>query len=99
MDLSRQLDREFHWLVVRNSGKLELCHFAFSTSIPRQHEIAVDDHAHREARPDCDGRLDVEIAAHDLLAGLIEAVGAAAPECRQDGAVVVGSTELRADAE
>src|SRR5262249_50665010 len=72
---------------------------SLSAAIGREHKVAIDDHAYRKARPDRDGRLDVEIPAHDLLAGLVQAVAAAPPERRQDGAVVVGGAELRADAE
>src|SRR5437879_5429318 len=64
-----------------------------------EYEIAIDDHADRKSRPDGDGWLDVEIAAHDLLAGLVQAVGGATPERGHDGAVVVGGAKLGADAE
>ena len=70
-----------------------------SAPVGRKHQVAIDDDAHREARPDDDRRLDVEVPAHHLLSGLVEAVGAAAPQRRQDGAVVVGSAEFGADAE
>src|SRR5262249_36660254 len=72
---------------------------AISALVGREYQVAINDHAHWETGPDGDGRLDVGIAATDLLAGLVQAVGAAAPERRHDGAVVVGGTELRADAE
>jgi hypothetical protein len=54
---------------------------------------------HREAWADCDRRLNIEIAAHDLLSGLVQTVGTAAPKCGEDGAVVVGSAKLRSDPE
>jgi len=38
-----------------------------------EHEIPVDDHAYWKSRPDRQRRLDVEIAADDLLAGLVSA--------------------------
>jgi hypothetical protein len=44
--------------------------------IGREYEVAIDDHADRKSRPDGDGRLDVEVAANDLLAGLVQAIGA-----------------------
>src|SRR5207244_6080644 len=44
-------------------------------------------------------RLDVEVAAHDLLPGLVQTIGAPTPECREDGAVVVAGAELRSDPE
>jgi hypothetical protein len=61
--------------------------------IRREYEIAVDNHTDRKAGPDRDGRLNVEVAADDLLAGLIEAVGAAAPSrwrCRYDAILAGG---------
>src|SRR5215475_7037247 len=67
---------------------------AVSALIGREHEVAVNNDADRKAGPDGDGRLDVEIAAHDLLAGLIEAVGAPTPERRHDSVVVVGGAKL-----
>jgi hypothetical protein len=43
----------------------------------------------RKTRPDGDRRLDIEVAANHLLAGLVEAVGAAAPQCDDGGATVL----------
>ncbi len=37
-----------------------------------EHEIAIDDHPHREARPDRQRRLNIEIALNDFLSGLIQ---------------------------
>src|SRR5262249_29864534 len=58
----------------RSSGMAESFSFVMGGSalIGREYEVAIDDHADRKSRPDGDGRLDVEIAAHDLLAGLVE---------------------------
>src|SRR5258708_5361499 len=70
-----------------------------STLVGCKDEVAIDNDADRKSRPDGDGRLDVEVAAHDLLAGLVEAVRAATPERRHDGAVVVGGAKFRANAE
>ena len=53
----------------------------------------------RKARSNRKRRLDIEVAAHDLLARLVQAVDAASPERRHDGVVVPGSAELGADAE
>src|SRR5215470_17093148 len=64
-----------------------------------EHKVAIDDDADRKTGPDGDRRLDVEIAAHDLLACLVETVGAAAPERSDNGAIIVGCAKLRADAE
>jgi hypothetical protein len=44
------------------------------------------------ARASC--RLDVEIAAHDLLTGLIACVAAAPPESADDTAITVAGAEL-----
>jgi hypothetical protein len=85
-----------------SSGRVESLSFVIailSDLIRRQHEVAIDDHADREAGTDRKGRLDVEVAAYDLLAGLVERVAAAAPERRYDRVVVVGGSELRANAE
>jgi hypothetical protein len=51
-----------------------------SSLILREHEIAIDDHSDREARPDREGRLDIDLAPDELLAGLIERVLAATPQ-------------------
>src|SRR5258708_40227845 len=74
---------------------LSFCILTFSTLVRRKHEVSVDDHTDRKAGPDSDRRLDIEIAAHDL----VQAVGAATSERRDDGTVVIGSAKLRADAE
>lgn len=71
---------------------------ASSTLIGREHEVAIDDDAHREAGPDRDRRLDVEVTSNDLLPGLVQAVAAAAPESSHDAIVVVGGAEFCADA-
>jgi hypothetical protein len=73
--------------------------FTMSALIRRKHEVAVDDHAHRKAGPDGDCRLDIEIAANNLLTGLIETVRAAAPERGHDGAVAARGSEFGANAE
>src|SRR5215471_395302 len=88
-------------LTGRSSGMADNFSFVMggSTLIGREYEVATNNHADRKSRPDGDGRLDIEISAHDLLAGLVEAVGGAAPERCHDGAVVVGCSEFRADAE
>src|SRR5262245_53236800 len=81
-----------------SSGMAESFSFVMggSTLVGCEDEVAIDDDADRKSRPDGDGRLDVEISAHDLLAGLVEAVGGAAPERGHHGAVVVGCSEFRA---
>jgi hypothetical protein len=39
-----------------------------------QHQVAIDDHAHRKTRPDRERRLDIEITLNDFLPGLIQAI-------------------------
>jgi hypothetical protein len=70
-----------------------------STLIGREDEVAIDDHPHRKARADGDGRLDVEVALCDLLTCLTEAVAAALAKRRRDGAVVGVGAKLGADAD
>ena len=62
-------------------------------------EIAIDDDANRKPRPDGERRLDIEIAAHDLLPGLVEGITAAAPQRSNNIAIGIAGAELRADAE
>src|SRR5579872_379678 len=51
----------------------------FSSSLVRlQHEILVDDDAHRKSRPNRQGRLNIEILLNDFLAGLVEAIARSA---------------------
>lgn len=58
-----------------NGGKFQFGHIAlFSSLILREHEIAIDDHPDREAGPDREGRLDVDLAADELLSGLIDRI-------------------------
>ncbi len=57
--------------------------------VGREHKIAIDDDPDREAGPDCESRLDVDLAAHELLAGLVERVLAAAPQGRDN--VILGA--------
>jgi hypothetical protein len=61
---------------------------ASSALIGFEYEIPVDDHTHRKSRPDREHRLDVEIAADDLLAGLVDALGCALTQSRNESALV-----------
>src|SRR5208337_4248876 len=70
-----------------------------SALIGFENEIPVDDHAHRKPRPDRQRRLDVQIAANDLLAGLIDALGRARTQSPDESALVVLRTGFRSNAE
>lgn len=76
MQGSRQFDRHLVRLVIWERGDFKLGHFflSLSSTIWLKHEIAIDDHPHGKSRPDRERRLNVEIAASDLLAGLIERI-------------------------
>ena len=63
----------------------------FSASVWFEHEVAIDDYPHRKTRPDCQGRLDVEIAPNDLLTGLIQGIPCPTAKGLQNGAVSVVS--------
>src|SRR6478609_7195358 len=61
----------------------------FSASVWFEHEVAIDDYPHRKTRPDCQGRLDVEIASNDLLTGLVQGIPCATAKGLHNGAVSV----------
>jgi hypothetical protein len=63
----------------------------FSASVWFEHEVAIDDYPHRKTRPDCQGRLDVEIAPNDLLTGLVQGIPCPTAKGLQNGAVSVAS--------
>jgi hypothetical protein len=48
--------------------------------VGREHKIAINDDPDRETGPDGESRLDVDLAPHELLAGLVERVLTAAPQ-------------------
>ena len=58
-----------------------------------------DDHADGEARTDRQCRRDVELAADDLLSGLVDTVASALAQGTDDLAFLVRRTGLRTDAE
>jgi len=66
--------------------------------IGREHEITIDDDTDWEARPDGEGRLDIDLAAHELLACLVQRIRAAAPKCLNDIAFGARGANLAADA-
>jgi hypothetical protein len=63
----------------------------FSASVWFEHEVAIDDYPHRKTRPDCQSRLDVEIAPNDLLTGLVHGIPCPTAKGLQNGAVSVAS--------
>jgi hypothetical protein len=74
---------------------------SLSTFERLQNQVAVDDHPHRETRPDRQGWLDVEVALNGCLSGLIHAVAGPAPKRGDDigiGAGTGGRSKLAADA-
>jgi len=64
-----------------------------------QHEVAIDDHAYWEAGADRKRRLNVEIAADDPLADLVEALRSAASDCLDEIVLIAGGTGFGSDAE
>src|SRR6185312_4815232 len=70
-----------------------------STSIRFEDKIARDDYTDREARPYGQRWRDVELAADDLLAGLVDALRRALTQGLNNVAVVPGRTGLRTNAE
>src|ERR1700730_9881659 len=70
-----------------------------SSLILREHEIAIDDHPDREAGPDREGRLDIDLAAHELLSGLIDRILASTLQSPDEVALIAVRAKLRADAE
>src|SRR5260370_6936174 len=79
--------------------------FAMSTALTfvrLEHQIAVDDHAHRETWPDCQRRLNIEIPLDDFLSGLVQAIAGSTTERGDDITVSAGArrcSKLAADAE
>jgi hypothetical protein len=63
----------------------------FSASVWFEHEVAIDDYPYRKTRPDCQGRLDVEITPNDLLTGLVQGIPCPTAKGLQNGAVSVAS--------
>jgi hypothetical protein len=73
--------------------------FAISASIGFEHEIAGNDDADGEPRPDRQRRRDVELAANDLLSGLADTVARALTQSADSLALFAGGARLCADAE
>ena len=61
------------------------------TFVRLEHQIAVDDHAHRETRPDCQCRLNIEIPLNDFLSGLVQAIAGSPTERRDDITIAAGT--------
>lgn len=68
-------------------------------AVGRQHQVARDDDTNREARSDSERRLDVELALHDLLAGLADRVRSARADRLDEIVLVLARTGFGADAE
>src|SRR5215471_11633295 len=58
-----------------------------STLIRFQYQVAIDEHANRETRSNCQCRLDIEVAADDLLTSLIHGVAGASSQGTGDVAL------------
>ena len=67
--------------------------------VRRQHEVAIDDHPHREPRADGKCRLNVEIPAHDPLPDLIKTLRSAAPDCLDEIVLIAAGAGFGSDAE
>jgi hypothetical protein len=63
----------------------------FSASVWFEDKVAIDDDPHRKTRPDCHGRLDVEIAPNYLLTGLVQGIACPTAKGLQNGAASVAS--------
>ena len=66
-----------------------------------KHQIAIDDHPDRKARPDRQRRLDIEIAPNDLLTGLVQGIRCPASKRLNNVAIVagIGPSPSRANAQ
>jgi hypothetical protein len=67
----REFDSQLHRLLVDDSTELKLYHVPPLTFVRLEHEVAVDDHAHRKPGPDRQCWLGVKIALNDFLSGLV----------------------------
>src|SRR5882762_8083178 len=65
--------------------------FASSSPVRFEHQVTIDDHAHRKSRPDRQCRLDVKIALNDFLSGLVQAIAGSTTE-RSDDITIAAST-------
>ena len=65
----------------------------------REHEIAVDEDPDRESRPDGESRLDIDLAADELLARLVDRVLASTLQGADEIALIAVRAKLRGDAE
>jgi hypothetical protein len=64
-----------------------------------EHEVTIDQNAHRETRTDGQGRLDVDLALHDLLADVLRGALGALADGGGDLALLARRSQVRADAE
>ena len=86
-----KFDRQLYGLVVSDSAEFKFRHVFSLPFVRLQHEVTIDDHAHRETRPDRQRRLDIEIALNDLLPGLVQAIAGSETE-RCDDTTIAAST-------
>src|SRR3546814_3572633 len=70
-----------------------------SAAVGAQHQVLVNDDAQRPARPHGDGRLDVEVALGDPLAGTVGVALRGLANGPQEIALVLAEGQLGADAE
>jgi len=76
--------------------------FASSSPVRFEHQVTIDDHAHRKSRPDRQCRLDIKIALNDFLSGLVQAIAGSTTERCDDITIAAsagGSSKFATDAE
>jgi len=67
--------------------------------VGHQHEVAVNDHAHRKSGADRERWLNVQVAAHDPLPDLVDALGSALLNGLDEGVPIIARARLGSDAE
>src|SRR5690606_16110367 len=72
--------------------------WSWSTSCRLEYKVAGDDNPHREARPDGQRRLNLQLALDDLLARLIDGILRAVSD-RPDQPVLVAGSKFGSDRE
>src|SRR5258708_25088583 len=77
---------------------LSFAMFMSSPFVRLQHEVTIDNHAHRKTWPDRQRRLNVKIPLNDFLPGLVQAIAGSEPKRLNETPVIAG-TALGAGAE